>query len=326
MRTHHTPDYSETPENLSHIELGIPPASSSENLLQVSNKALLVGFLTILLVTFFWFFSQSEALRESFFAQVTAISQSPLLYQAILVGLLAQLIDGALGMAYGISATSFLVGIGASPAAASGAVHISEIFTTAFSGVSHIKFGNVDKKLFKSLVIPGVLGGVLGATVLTSIDGKLIKPFVTVYLLIMGLLILSKAFAKKPAHTQQVQHVKTLAVSGGFLDAVGGGGWGPIVTSTLIGRGNNPRRTIGSVNTAEFFVALATGITFLFLGTISHWVFIFGLIIGGLFAAPFAAYLTSRISTRHLMLIVGLLITGLSIFNTYQAVVSFATH
>jgi uncharacterized protein len=138
-------------------------------------------------------------------------------------------------------------------------------------------------------------------------------------LLIMGLLILSKAFAKKPVQKQQVQHVKTLAVSGGFLDAVGGGGWGPIVTSTLIGRGNNPRRTIGSVNTAEFFVAFATGVTFLFLGTISHWVFIVGLIVGGLFAAPFAAYLTSRFSTQNLMLSVGLLITAISIYNTYKA-------
>jgi uncharacterized protein len=319
MRTHHTPDYPETTENLEHIQLGIPPASSAENLLEISNKALLGGLLILLLIVFAWFFSQSEALRQSLFAQSLAIAQSPLLYEAILVGLLAQLIDGALGMAYGISATSFLVSIGASPAAASGAVHVSEIFTTAFSGVSHIKFGNVDKKLFKSLVIPGVVGGVLGAYVLTSIDGKLIKPFVTMYLLIMGLLILSKAFAKKPVQKQQVQHVKTLAVSGGFLDAVGGGGWGPIVTSTLIGRGNNPRRTIGSVNTAEFFVAFATGVTFLFLGTISHWVFIVGLIVGGLFAAPFAAYLTSRFSTQNLMLSVGLLITAISIYNTYKA-------
>jgi uncharacterized protein len=319
MRTHHTPDYPETTENLEHIQLGIPPASSAENLLEISNKALLGGLLILLLIVFAWFFSQSEALRQSLFAQSLAIAQSPLLYEAILVGLLAQLIDGALGMAYGISATSFLVSIGASPAAASGAVHVSEIFTTAFSGVSHIKFGNVDKKLFKSLVIPGVVGGVLGAYVLTSIDGKLIKPFVTIYLLIMGLLILSKAFAKKPVQKQQVQHVKTLAVSGGFLDAVGGGGWGPIVTSTLIGRGNNPRRTIGSVNTAEFFVAFATGVTFLFLGTISHWVFIVGLIVGGLFAAPFAAYLTSRFSTQNLMLSVGLLITAISIYNTYKA-------
>jgi uncharacterized membrane protein YfcA len=325
MRTHHTPDYPETPENLAHIQLGIPPASSAESLLEISNKALLGGLLVLLLIAFSWFFSQSEALRQSLFLQSAEIAQSPLLYQAILVGLLAQLIDGALGMAYGVSATSFLVSIGASPAAASGAVHISEIFTTAFSGVSHIKFGNVDKALFKRLVIPGVLGGILGAYVLTSIDGKLIKPFVTVYLLVMGLLILSKAFAKKTAQKHDVRHIKTLAVSGGFLDAVGGGGWGPIVTSTLIGRGNNPRRTIGSVNTAEFFVALATGITFLFLGTITHWVFIAGLIIGGLFAAPFAAYLTSRFTTRNLMLTVGLLITGLSIYNTYQAVLSFST-
>jgi uncharacterized protein len=322
MRTHHTPDYPETAENLSHIELGIPPASSSENLLQVSNKALLASFLAILLIVFVWFFSQSEVLRESLFAQASEISESPLLYQAILVGLLAQLIDGALGMAYGVSATAFLVSIGASPAAASGAVHISEIFTTAFSGVSHIKFGNVDKTLFKKIVIPGVIGGVVGAYILTSIDGKLIKPFVTVYLLIMGLVILRKAFIKAPAERNELRHVRKLAVSGGFLDAVGGGGWGPIVTSSLIGQGNNPRRTIGTVNTAEFFVAAATGITFLIFGTIEHWLFIVGLVVGGLFAAPFAAYLTSKFTARTLLFAVGLLITGISTFNTYKALMT----
>lgn len=320
MRTHHTPDYPETEENRAHIELGIPPASSAENLLQISTKALLASFLVLLLAAFVWFYSQDNAQRELLSNHVAEIAASPLLYEAILVGLLAQLIDGALGMAYGVSATSFLVSIGASPAAASGAVHVSEIFTTAFSGVSHIKFGNVDKVLFKRLVLPGVLGGVLGAYILTSIDGKLLKPFVTVYLLIMGLLILRKALAKKAEITPRpIQRVQTLAVSGGFLDAVGGGGWGPIVTSTLIGRGNNPRRTIGTVNTAEFFVAFATGITLLLLGAVSHWVFVAGLVIGGLFAAPFAAYITSRLSTQKLMLTVGLLITGISIFNTYQA-------
>jgi uncharacterized protein len=322
MRTHHTPDYQETPENLAHIRLGIPPASSSENLLQISNKVLLASILVGLLIVFSWFFSQSEVLRESLFAQASAISQSPLLYQAILVGLLAQLIDGALGMAYGVSATSFLVSIGASPAAASGAVHISEIFTTAFSGVSHIKFGNVDKKLFKKIVIPGVIGGVIGAYVLTSIDGKLIKPFVTLYLLVMGLVILRKAFIKVSAESHQVHHVRKLAVSGGFLDAVGGGGWGPIVTPSLIGQGYNPRRTIGTVNTAEFFVAAATGITFLIFGTIDHWIFIVGLVLGGLLAAPFAAYLTSKFTTRVLLFTVGLLITGISTFNTYKALIA----
>ena len=214
----------------------------------------------------------------------------------------------------------FLIGIGASPAAASGAVHVAEIFTTAFSGVSHIKFGNVDKELFKKIMIPGVIGGVVGVVFLTSIDGKLLKPYVTAYLLIMGIVILRKAFIhRQEKQSHELQHVRKLAVSGGFLDAVGGGGWGPVVTSSLIGQGNNPRKTIGTVNTAEFFVALATGTSFLLLGGIDHWIFVAGLIVGGLFAAPFAAFLTSKLSTRYLLVAVGLLISSLSGFNLYKA-------
>jgi uncharacterized membrane protein YfcA len=222
-------------------------------------------------------------------------------------------------MAYGVTSNSFLLSIGASPVAASGAVHVAEIFTTAFSGISHIRFKNVDKQLFKKIVIPGILGGVVGVIFLTSIDGKLITPFVAAYLLIMGIIILRKAFKirkERPSH--ELKHVRKLAVSGGFLDAVGGGGWGPIVTSTLIGQGNNPRKTIGTVNTAEFFVALATGTSFLLLGGIDHWVLIAGLAFGGLFAAPFAAYLTSRFPVRFLLISVGLLISGLSSFNLYK--------
>jgi uncharacterized membrane protein YfcA len=241
---------------------------------------------------------------------------------AVGIGLAAQIIDGALGMAYGVTSNSFLLGIGVTPAAASGAVHIAEIFTTAFSGISHIRFKNVDKQLFKKIVIPGVLGGVVGVIFLTSIDGKLIKPFVAAYLLVMGIIILRKAFKiRKEKASHELKHVRKLAVSGGFLDAVGGGGWGPIVTSSLIGQGNNPRKTIGTVNTAEFFVALATGTSFLLLGGIDHWVLIAGLAFGGLFAAPFAAYLTSRFPVRFLLISVGLLISGLSIFNLYKILV-----
>ena len=189
-----------------------------------------------------------------------------------------------------------------------------------FSGVSHIKFGNVDKELFKKIAIPGVIGGVVGVVFLTSIDGKLIKPYVTAYLLIMGIVILRKAFIhRQEKQSHELQHVRKLAVGGGFLDAVGGGGWGPVVTSSLIGQGNNPRKTIGTVNTAEFFVALATGTSFLLLGGIDHWIFVAGLIVGGLFAAPFAAFLTSKLSTRYLLVAVGLLISSLSGFNLYKA-------
>jgi uncharacterized membrane protein YfcA len=171
-------------------------------------------------------------------------------------------------------------------------------------------------------VIPGVLGGVIGVIFLTSIDSNLLKPFVTAYLLIMGIVILRKAFKiQREKSSEELRHVRKLAISGGFLDAVGGGGWGPVVTSSLISQGNNPRKTIGTVNTAEFFVALATGTGFLLLGGIDHWVLVTGLIFGGLFAAPFSAYLTSRLPVKFLLVSVGVLITGLSAFNLYKTLI-----
>ncbi len=229
-----------------------------------------------------------------------------------LVGFVAQLIDGALGMAYGVTSTSFLLSIGVPPAAASASVHTAEVFTTAVSGASHWKLGNVDRKLIRKLVLPGIIGGVLGAYVLTSIPGGVIKPLVTVYLLAMGLRILWKAHKDPDAHTRTAR-LTPLALAGGFCDAIGGGGWGPIVTSTLVANGHNPRSTVGSVNLSEFFVTLAEATTFVaFLGLV-HWQAIVGLIIGGAVAAPLAAVLCSRLPARTLMISVGVVITVLSI-------------
>jgi uncharacterized membrane protein YfcA len=276
----------------------------------------------ILVMIGLWSNQVDQNIGVKLIAAVKQLLASEYFWLAVGIGLAAQIIDGALGMAYGVTSNSFLLGIGASPAAASGAVHLAEIFTTALSGASHIKFGNVDKELFKKIVLPGVLGGVIGVIFLTSIDGKLLKPFVTAYLLVMGIVILRKAFKiTREKSSEELKHVRKLAVSGGFLDAVGGGGWGPVVTSSLISQGNNPRKTIGTVNTAEFFVALATGTSFLLLGGIDHWVLVAGLVFGGLFAAPFAAYLTSRLSVKFLLLSVGILISGLSAFNLYKTLV-----
>ena len=234
-----------------------------------------------------------------------------------MVGFFAQMIDGALGMAYGVSSTTFLLSIGIPPAIASASVHTAEIFTSGVSGFFHLKFGNVDKELFKKLLIPGVIGGIFGAYILISIPGKIIKPFVAIYLLIMGLLILRKAFKKI-----QEKKVRTklfpLGIVGGFFDAIGGGGWGPIVTSTLVARGNNPRVSIGSVNLAEFFVTVAEVATFFtMIGLFRYWQIIFGLIIGGVIAAPLAAYVCKKLPSRVLMIIVGVLIIALSIRTIY---------
>ena len=318
MRIKRNSEYTNSKLNKDHLKFGLPPAEEGSNTLKINRKIFLQAFLLISLAVVFWLLNLSPETKISIASFASNVVTSDLFYEAMLVGLLAQLVDGSLGMAYGITSTSFLIGIGATPAAASGAVHVAEIFTTAFSGISHIKFGNVHKDLFKKLVIPGVIGGILGAYILTSIDGKLIKPYITVYLLLMGLFILRKAFVLIKHNNKKIKHVRKLALTGGFLDAIGGGGWGPIVTSTLIGQGNSPRHTIGSVNTAEFFVSFATGITFILLGSAGHWILVAGLIIGGLFSAPFAAYLTSKLSTKKLLIAVGFLITAISIYNLYK--------
>ena len=239
----------------------------------------------------------------------------------VLFGFIAQLIDGALGMAYGVSSNAFFLSLGVPPSIASACIHTSEMFTTAVSGISHFKLGNVDKKIFLRLLIPGVIGGVLGAYILTELPGGKIKPFVSLYLLIMGLWILVK-IVRKTHQIKTKSRLIPLGLAGGFFDAIGGGGWGPIVTTTLVANGNHPRYAIGSVNSAEFFVTVAESITFFAtIGTLlfQHWEKIVGLMIGGVIAAPFAAWVCKKLPHKVLMLLVGLLISGLSIRILYLA-------
>jgi uncharacterized protein len=234
------------------------------------------------------------------------------------VGFLAQMIDGALGMAYGVSSNAFLLSIGTPPAVASASVHAAEVVITAVSGVSHWRFGNIDKHLFLRLIFPGIIGAVIGAYVLTSLPGDVIRPYINAYLLVMGLIILRKALIMQKRSPKPVtRFVSPLGFVGGFFDALGGGGWGPIVTTTLVARGNSPRTTIGSVNASEFFVTLAQSIVFILTIGLSHWNVILGLLIGGVIAAPFAAFMTRRLPTRLLMIMVGVLISALSIRGLY---------
>ena len=178
-------------------------------------------------------------------------------------GFVAQLIDGALGMAFGVISTTLLISLGVPPAAASAGVHTVETATTAVSAVSHVAHRNVEWKLFFRLAIPGILGGVLGAYVLVSIDAAVVKPFILAYLASIGLFLVWRGMGHPP-HPKSARMVEPIGLAGGFLDAAGGGGWGPIVTSTLMARGNEPRYTVGSVNLTEFFVTLSQSITFVF--------------------------------------------------------------
>lgn len=234
----------------------------------------------------------------------------------VLAGFLAQLIDGALGMAYGVTSNSILLSVGLSPKVASAAVHTAEIFTTGVSGLAHMRIGNFDKWLFIKLLLPGVIGAVAGAFLLGYwIDGGIIKPYVSFYLMILGVIILYKAFTKKKKQTASLKNAGWLALFGGALDAIGGGGWGPIVSSNLIRKGNTPNIVIGTVNTVEFFVTFfSAGILIYFTG-ISSWQIILGLVVGGTLAAPLGALLTKKIKPKVLMKIVGFLIILISLYN-----------
>lgn len=247
-----------------------------------------------------------------------SIDQTVLIF--ILGGFIAQMVDGALGMAYGVTATTFLLSFGISPAAASASVHASEIFTTGASGLSHLRFKNVNTKLFRSLLIPGILGAIVGAYILSSLEeySSYLRPVVSLYTLILGVVIIIKAI-RKIRTKKKVKRVGRLAFFGAFLDSIGGGGWGPIVSSTLIAQGRTVRYTIGSVNLAEFFVTLASSITFFVVIGIHHWYVILGLVIGGMIAAPFAAYLTSKIPVRAGLITVGIVVIVVSARTLFKA-------
>lgn len=236
-------------------------------------------------------------------------------WAAVAVGFAAQLIDGALGMAYGLTATSFLLSTGASPAMASASVHIAEVFTTGLSGISHIRFGNVRWTLLVRLLLPGALGSLLGVLLVTQLDSEWLGQVIAVYLMVMGAYIFCRAIWGRFVFQQAMRHVKKLAFVGGFVDSFGGGGWGAVVNTSLIGAGHDPRTTIGSVNLAEFFITLVTAASFLVLITSIPWLTVAGLVVGGLFAAPLAAVICRFLPPRLLMTCTGVLVILLSIWN-----------
>jgi uncharacterized membrane protein YfcA len=273
-------------------------ASIKEKLWVVIPVVLLIGLLSTLIYKHHAEFS-IEGLVSGFDADF-------LIFFAI--GAFAQLVDGTLGMGYGATSTSFLLAYGVPPLISSTGVHVAEMFTTGASAISHHKFGNINKKLVKHLLIPGVLGSIIGAYLLSDvISGDVIKPFIAVYMIVLAVIIIRKALAKTIVK-KKTKKLGYLATFGGFMDAVGGGGWGPIVTSTLLGRGRNPRYTIGSVNAAEFAISFASGITFMLFGGIHGWQVIVGLILGGVIAAPLGAYLVNKIKRKPMMVAVGILI------------------
>lgn len=246
----------------------------------------------------------------------------------LLVGFFAQLVDGAVGMAYGVISSSVLLAFGVPPAQVSATIHAAECFTTGASGTSHLLHKNVDWRLLLRLAPAGIVGGVIGAYLLTGFEPTFIKAFVVAYLGILGLFLLYRAIRGPREEPPHLKHVIPLGVAGGFLDASGGGGWGPIVTTTLLGRGHAPRYAIGSVNTAEFFVTVAISATFIWTlttgrmvieGGIAHGLAaLSGLVIGGLVAAPLAGYVTKIAPARLLLGAAAVLVISLSIWQGIQ--------
>jgi uncharacterized membrane protein YfcA len=243
---------------------------------------------------------------------------SDLFFWALLFGSIAALIDGSLGMAYGVTGTAFLLGYGISPIKAVAYIHIAEIFVSGSSGLNHWRIGNVDAKLFKKLLIPGIIGAILGALIITKIKIPYLSIVISIYLLFMGIFLIAKAYAKiKLQFKQKNSVVIPLAVTGGFVDGAGGGGWGPVVTTSLLGGKMMPKKVIGTVNASEFFINLASATAFLFLVKVTDWEALAGLIIGGFLITPYAAKATSRMSVKMILTVVGCLITALSIRKLY---------
>lgn len=233
----------------------------------------------------------------------------------ILIGFGAQVIDGALGMAYGVISSTLLLALGVPPSRASASVHAAETFTTGVSAISHILHRNVDWKLFSRLIIPGVIGGVAGAYLLSNIDSAIIKPFVQAYLTAIGIYLIWRGL-HFPPQRRDPKWVTPLGLVGGFMDATGGGGWGPVVTSNLLIQGASPRHTIGTVNTVEFILTLSISLTFLFhLGWETFTTYTIGLLIGGVVAAPFGAMLARHVAPRFLFMAVGIILTLTSLFG-----------
>jgi uncharacterized protein len=265
----------------------------------------LVVFALILIVAFVFSYFSLQEINDSVTFLYNSVDANFLIM--LLAGFMAQLVDGALGMGYGLTSATILLSSGASLPAISGSIHTAEVFASGASGYSHYKFGNVNKKLFKALVIPGVLGAIAGAVLLSTYgELKWMRPLLACYTLFLGIKMITNVFRKNLKKGFKRHGI--LAGAGGFLDSVGGGGWGPIVTTTLISRGRNPKYVIGSVSLTEFFVTLASAFSFFLMMGVSHWQVIIALIIGSTIAAPIAAKLAGRLPRKTSFILLGTLV------------------
>ena len=261
-------------------------------------------------ITAFW---HKEPEFQAYISQL-----NPMFYWFLIGGFIFAMIDGAIGMSYGVTSTSFSLAMGVPPASASMGVHLSEILSNGIAGWMHYRFGNVNWKLFRILLIPGIVGAVTGAYLLSSLEhySNYTKPLVSLYTLILGGVILSKAFKINRKHKDpkgKIKKISLLGLFGGFIDAVGGGGWGSIVLSSLIAGGRNPRFSLGTVKITRFFIALMSSLTFITMLNGAHWEAVAGLVIGSALASPIAARVSNKISVKTIMVSVGVLVVLVSL-------------
>ncbi|MBS1522994.1 MAG: TSUP family transporter [Bacteroidetes bacterium] len=237
-------------------------------------------------------------------------------YYFLGAGFVFAMIDGAIGMSYGVTSTTFSLSMGITPATASMGVHLSEILSNGIAGWMHYRMGNINWKLFKMLLIPGIIGAVLGAYLLSSLEhySSYTKPFVSLYTLILGIVIFRKALKTgQKRTTAKIKRIGLLGFGGGFIDAVGGGGWGSIVLSTLIAGGRHPRFSLGTVKLSRFFIALMSSLTFITMLNGAKWEAVAGLVIGSALASPIAAKISNRISAKAIMMAVAVIVILISV-------------
>lgn len=249
-----------------------------------------------------------------------------LFYWMLLVGFIAELVAGSMGMGYGVICTSILLMLNIPPPVISASIHSAESFTTAAGSISHYKLGNVNKKLIKHLAIPAVLGAVIGALALTYFGERyaiIVKPIIAAYTLYLGTRILKNAFKKrKIAKQKKKTNIPAIGLLGGFIDSFGGGGWGPLVTGTFIKNGRTPRYVIGSSTVAKFILTFVSAITFIITVGIHHWNIVAGLLIGGIVTAPFSAMLTAKLPVKKMFIFVGCLVIAMSLFSIIKSLIT----
>lgn len=288
---------------------------------KVFNKYMIAISVVALVVLFTYLFLSANQLTE---LQAALQKDNYLFYWMLLVGFFAEIVAGSMGMGYGVICTTILLILNVPPTIISASIHSAESFTSAAGSISHWQLGNINKKLAKALAIPAIIGAVAGALLLSYVGeryAKITKPFIALYTMYLGIRILQNAFTKRDSNSKKKNvNITALGLIGGFIDSVGGGGWGPLVTGTFIKNGHTPRYVIGSSTFAKCILTVASAITFIFTIGIHHWNIVAGLLIGGIVTAPFSAMLTSKLPTKKMFIAVGIVVIFCSLITIYRAI------